>query len=544
MRRGPRAPSLFTVVAAATAAPLLFVRYLPFTDLPEHVAAIATMARLLPGGGGAPEYTVAFGSSQYLLYHFAGALLARLLGDAVLANRVLLAAIAIAWPFALRALLRAVGRDERVAILAPATFWNRALVIGFLPFVASVPLALFALATFVRTLDAPTRRPQLPAPTQPGRAHTGGPAQRGQADAGGPAQRRRQVLAGVLAICVFYTHVSSFVVFAATALVLALLRRRVFALVPLVPSVLAAFVWGLGGSLGARVEAGRLPGHGALDAVPLWAFDVWRSHLDEVWAALWWITFGLFAIAGLKRRPDLRGTALALAPLFCALAVYLLTPFHVGPAGYLDVRLAPMLALLLLPALALDERAPRWQTQGPIALAAVAALGTAVTALHEMRRVEHEVLGDFDALLTKMRPRTRLAMLNFEQRSPRMYFWPYVFAGSYHRLAPGTIASYSFTEIEHWSLAYAPGVETPPKHRGFWHYWPCQFELRRDGSYYDYVLVQGRRDPFHEGAPGPAFREVGRSGAFILFEKLAPEDQSPGVPDASICARIGPPPPP
>ena len=39
------------------------------------------------------------------------------------------------------------------------------------------------------------------------------------------------------------------------------------------------------------------------------------------------------------------------APLACALLVYLLTPFHVGPAGYLDVRLAPMLALLLIPLL-------------------------------------------------------------------------------------------------------------------------------------------------------------------------------------------------
>jgi hypothetical protein len=38
------------IVAAASAVPLLFVRFPPFTDLPEHVAAKATFSRLLPGG--------------------------------------------------------------------------------------------------------------------------------------------------------------------------------------------------------------------------------------------------------------------------------------------------------------------------------------------------------------------------------------------------------------------------------------------------------------------------------------------------------------
>src|SRR6185437_1969927 len=124
----------------------------------EHVAAIATMARLLPGGGGAADYAISWQQSQYLLYDLVGAVLTRVIGDAVLANRLLLVGVAIAWPYALRSLLRALDRDDRVAILAPATFWNRALTIGFLPFIASVPLALFGLATLLRQLAAPTRK--------------------------------------------------------------------------------------------------------------------------------------------------------------------------------------------------------------------------------------------------------------------------------------------------------------------------------------------------------------------------------------------------
>src|SRR5262249_55014556 len=79
------------------------LRSLPFTDLPEHVAAIAALSRLLPGGGGAPEYVLEAGQSQYLLYDLAGALLTRVTSDAVLANRLVLFAVAISWPYAFRA---------------------------------------------------------------------------------------------------------------------------------------------------------------------------------------------------------------------------------------------------------------------------------------------------------------------------------------------------------------------------------------------------------------------------------------------------------
>ncbi len=385
---------ILAVVALATAAPLLWVRYLPFTDLPEHVAAIATLARLLPGGGGSTDFVLSLRESQYLVYDLVGALLTRALGDAALANRLLLAAVAVAWPFSLVALLRALDRDERVALFAPMIFWNRALTIGFLPFVASVPLAVFALATLVRQLEAPTKR--------------------------------GHALVAALAIVLFYTHVSAYVLFAFAGGVMTIVRlRRTWRsaarlLAMLVPSGVLAAVWWLAGSLGsARSPAGpsgRLAhtGRTAVDAVPLWAFDVWRSHLDELWASLWWIAFALVVIAGLKRKPDsasIRAGLFALVPLACALLIYALTPFHVGPAGYLDVRLAPLLALF---SLLLLRPSPGRAGDGQVALAVVAALGTACTAAYEMQRVEHEMLGELDALLAKMKPGSRLATLNFE----------------------------------------------------------------------------------------------------------------------------------
>jgi hypothetical protein len=135
-------------------------------------------------------------------------------------------------------------------------------------------------------------------------------------------------------------------------------------------------------------------------------------------------------------------------------------------------------------------------------------------------------------------------MVNFDQRSPRTYFFPYIFAGSYHRLKPGTIAGYSFTELAHWPIHYAPGA-TPPSHAVWWQYKPCEFRYRADGEYYDYALVQGSFDPFREDHPGPEFREIARAGVFVLYEKdpstptSAPLDDD--TPDRGPC-RPRPPP--
>jgi hypothetical protein len=495
------------VTAIAAALPLLLVRHAPFTDLPEHVAAMETMARLLPGGGGAP-YVVAFGSSQYLLYHSAGALLTRIVGDALLANRLLLAAVAIAWPLSLRALLRVLGRDERLAIFGCMLVWNRALVVGFLPFVASVPIALFALAAIVKQLEAPTRR--------------------------------RAIVLAALATALFYTHVSSFVIFGVAAGVMIVARRRhaLFAVLPLAPATICALVWWRAGSLegpGGKIEVvTRMPVTASLHAMPIWTFDIWSSHTDELCAGVWWSAFSVLLAIGLWRETRLGVASLfAWIPFGCALVVYFATPVQLGAAGFLNLRLAPLLALFGLLGIAAERtRISRWATGA----AGIAAIVMAADAAYEMRRLEREQLGDIEAVLAHARPGSRLVMLDFEARTTRMVFFPYVFAGSLHRLHGGRVASYSFSELPHWPLHYAPGEAPPPKNVPLAIYVPCTYRYRADGEYYDYVLVQGHFDPFEDPAPGPPFTAIARAGAFTLFAKTGgPSDD--WTPDRGPCSE-------
>ena len=136
--RHPAWRALLAAVALANVAALWAGKYLPFTDLPQHAAAIASLRHYGDPAWHVRDYfELALGRSQYLLYYLAGALLAFPFGTAERANRVLLSLVALAFPYALRALLRALGRDERLALFAVPLFWSQSLLIGFFNYVAA-----------------------------------------------------------------------------------------------------------------------------------------------------------------------------------------------------------------------------------------------------------------------------------------------------------------------------------------------------------------------------------------------------------------------
>ncbi|HET9753488.1 MAG TPA: hypothetical protein VFP52_11025, partial [Myxococcales bacterium] len=150
---------LLRLCAAATVLPLWSARHLPFTDLPQHVAAIGTLRHWWDPAWKSQEYfTLALGQTQYLLYYLLGAALAFPLGTAERANLVLLSLTAVAFPYSLRSLLRALRADSRLALFGCTLFWSQALLIGFFNYLAAMPLLLWALALSVRQAEAPSRR--------------------------------------------------------------------------------------------------------------------------------------------------------------------------------------------------------------------------------------------------------------------------------------------------------------------------------------------------------------------------------------------------
>jgi hypothetical protein len=421
-------------------APLLTTRYLPFTDAPEHAAVMATLAHWRDPIFSGP-YALAWEHAQYLPFHVAGALLTALVGDAELACRLVLAGAGIALPLAFRALLRAAGRDPRLAIFACLVFWSRPLVIGFLPFVCAIPLALYALARVFAGL-----RPQ-------------------------PTGIGGSVGLGALALVLFATHVSAWTAFGAAALPLIVAARRWRLALAVAPSALAAGLWALAGRVtlgeGSLADAGEISRMGvgrALLAMPTWVFDVWRSHGDDVAAVAWWVGFlaaTALSVRALGRYPGAAVVRLYL-PFAGVLALYLATPFRVGAGLMLNVRLAPLLVLLAL----LPARLPRrgWRAAVPIGAALVASLVGGLAALSACRR-ERAALGDLDGVLAPIGPGARLLTLNFDIRPTESHIDPWVHVGAYHRVRRGGVSTFSFSELHHWPLRYRPEA-APPRNRG------------------------------------------------------------------------------
>lgn len=516
--------ALLAVAALAQVIPLFTVEVLPFTDVPEHLAVMASLRHWFdPAFGIAETYELALGRSQYLLYHLLGAGLSFVVSVDT-ANRLLLAAAGLAQPFAARALLRALGRDERLAVFAVPLFWNRALVIGFLPFVASLPVLLFALALAVREL-------------------------------GERNVRRRRGLA-VLAVALFYLHASAAMLLVTISIALAALAawtepgtlraraafaaRRVSWLAPtLVVGGLFSVLGRItlrGASLADEGEIGRITALRSVRAFSLWAHDVFRSHTDEACAIGYWAAFLVLLVVSARRRGGGgRAARMAWVPFLCVLALYFLVPFRVGAAAMLNVRMAPVLALFaILPLDVAPGRAPRAALAGVFVVAFVTAANAAV----ETRALVREEAAGVTALFAHTRPGSRLVSLPFDAGSGRVHFPPFIHMGAYHRVVHGGVASYSFSELAHWPLHYREGHAPPTKPQSFWSLNPCLYRNAEDGPYYDYVLVKGRVDPFRDAPPGPVFRFVDQVKDFRLYAKV-PGETWPAWPvaDRGPCVR-------
>ena len=506
---------LLAACALATVVPLWSADHLPFTDLPQHVAAIGTLRHWWDPLWRSQEYfTLALGQTQYLLYYLVGALLAFPLGTAERANLVLLSLTAIAFPYALRALLRALRLDGRVALFAPALFWSQALLIGFFNYVSAMPLVLWGLALAVR--DAERR------------------------------SLRTEALLAFVAALLFYLHLSAFLFFAPAAALaslllpapeapsprffLARLREAPRRLLWLLPVAALSVLWllrspvvhpqtvGWNQPLEVLFEEPAV----ALRNLPDALLDIWRGPQDE------WCLLALLFAAALIAWPQRREAADTPAPegepwrrglaavwLVWAAALYFWFPVSIGWMWQLNERYALLFALVA-PLLLRPARGLRGAV--PLALAASTGLFAAGNAFVQIRAFEREV-GPFDAVLAHAQPGRKMIGMIFEQNSRVAKFSPFLHYQSYYRARMGGVASFSFAELPQSPLRYRPET-APPPHPGGWEWHANLFRNDVDGRYYDYVLVHGMVDPFASRPPGPAWRLVSREGSWSLFERL------------------------
>jgi len=507
--------------------PLWVAQFLPFSDMPEQVAAIALLRHWWdPTWLVSKDYFLAFGDSQYFIYHAVGALLTTVVGSAELANRILLTAVGFSYPYALRSLARSLGRDERIALFAPAAFWSAPLLMGFIPFVASVPAAAWAISAVIK---------------------------RGR----GPHTKAAWVQLSLIAIAIFYLHVSAYIFLLACAGLITTLSvfdrdtpppfprgiADVFIrLTWILPSALFGVAWAARGSLRSHVndasvldQAQYPPWKDTIKQLPVWAHDIWMSHIDEACAVGFWGAFAVILVLS-KSPPNPRSSRIAYIPLCVAIALFICLPYSLGTGAMLNTRMAVFVTyfapLVLLPDQSRVIRA---------AFAAVVAsmLILSIDSAYEIRLTEKDELGDANRLIDKIPARASVLMLPYRWPSTHTHWPAWNYLASYHVARTGGMSSVSFTELAHWPIRKRPGL-APAKRLPFWTVGgPCLFRNSTDGPLFDYVLTRGGGDPLGHVPIGPIWKRIDTERDWSLYARQEGEYAPGGVIDYGPCGMRG-----
>ncbi len=542
----------FAVVTLSLAAPLYAAAHAPLQDLPQHIAAVSVLRRLLFGSSLDAIFEVTLSRTQYLLVYALGVPLSTVMG-AEGAVRLLAALTLVSIPYSLRFALRRTGGDERLAALSWPLLWNPQFFLGFLNLLLGVPLALVAVGLFAD----PERR------TEP----------------------RRQVLMGVLALGAFYAHLIPFGVLGLGVLVtltlpswsLRTLRADLTSLMRqvafLIPSLFAVLLWIVrtpatddsvrAGGIG-RVAQAEWP------AVASLAREFTNTLLDvpgdrDERLLLAWGLAALAAVAltGNDRAPEGEETASRLrrwAPVTGAITVaaiylvrhrtfvalwgpdapveatwgeivfravtlaavgalvgssldrwslpatpgperrslawvpaicallYVVTPSSYGWIWPIHTRF-PLVAALLLP-LWLPRRSMGRGGWLLVAALGAASVGFVVDLRARVVQWQATELGDLDEALSHARPGKRLVAILAPQSSAWVPNVPTLHAAAYYQARGGAVATFSFADFPQSPFRYREGANRPARLPPRWE-WTASLDVADpDRRYYDYVLVR------------------------------------------------------
>lgn len=465
----------FAALATMGAVPLWIVRHPPIQDLTQHLAAIRVLTDYSDAQLGFERFfELSLGSTQYLAYYLAARVLAVPFG-VITANTMLVSASIIGTPYAMRALLRALGRDERLALFVLPLIWNAHLILGFLNFVAAIPLCLWGLAVAVQLRQR--------------------------------FSRGRAVGLAVIAVVTFYTHVVPFGFLGLGAALVAVgdgVRPTLRRWLPLVPSALAAILWSRTSPAGqstltaaflADGGAGPQPQFmGVLEALrelPAWLTDVLHSETDEKLLVAWGLLLLASIAFGVGPR-DRDGRDARLGRRLGLLAPLAGLAYFVAPASYdwiwpINTRF-PLLALLfLVPVLPAPRRATGVLIFGAVALVAV--LGF-VEIAQTFREFEADEVGALDEAIEVIPPGSRVAGLIWDRGSRLVKFSPFIHSVAWYQAERGGAVMFTFADFPHSPFRFREG-DRPPRVVPRWEWMPEHVDPRRDLAWYDYVLVRG-----------------------------------------------------
>lgn len=513
---------LLALLAVACAWPLFVVDHPPIQDLPQHLAAMRVLVDYdVPSLRFAEFFEVDLLRTQYLAYYGAVRVLGTVL-SVELANRLVLATAIVGTPYAMRALLRALGRDERLCVLTLPLTWNAHLILGFLNFISAIPLALLGLALAARLRQQFT--PRL---------------------AAGLA---------VVSALTFYTHV---VPFAFLGLGAALMlvgdgpRETGKRWLALVPAGLCALLWtrvspagqatlhatAIGGDAAAPGPQPHFAAPGdALREAPMWLTDVLHGDTDiQLLIAYVLLLLSFLAVGAGRDEADTspegrrRGRMLRVVGLLSPLAVlaYFVTPTSYDWIWPINARF-PLLALIFaIPLL------PRARGVGGVVLVTLAGLLTlrsAQAVTEAFVAFETEEVGALDQAIAVIPEGSRTVGLIWDRGSRHVAFSPFIHSVAWVQARRGGAVMFTFDDFPQSPVVFRED-NRPPRVGPRWEWMPERVNPDTDLGFYHYVLTRGGPGRI---ARSTQFDEVFHDGPWRVYRRRYLE---PGLPDPSEAPR-------
>lgn len=504
----------FAVLSIAVVWPFWVSDFLPFLDIPQHLATIAVMHFIDdPKLAYASYFTIEAGSTQYLLYYLTCDLLSTITGVET-ANRIFLSLYALLLPLGLLYFLHAFGRLRAAALLAFPLVFNTFLFYGFVNYVFAFPFFFFGLGLHKRALDS---------------------------------ERERWVTQGLLVACgllVFYSHLQVFLVYIGGVGLITLTgwpgaKRFVTRQLHVLPALLLFCWWNVatdgmaGGEAWEETVSKRYESiEGAkwektldsLRGMPDRLMNVYHSQTDDRIMVAWGLLVLLLLMlrrTGEPPEPSRRARVAGWAPellTLCVLIFYFVVPTSYDWIWPVNWRFLPLAALLLLS----WARADLGRWSGGILTLVLACFAFWVTTVHtrHFREFDEEAQSVLP-VLEKIAPRARVATLIFDSSSKVVTLPSYLHFGQYHQLWRGGVATYSFAEAPQSPIRFHPhrrGGPPPTILRSEWK--PHLFRFTNDNRFYDYFLVRGERRGFFRraGFTRKEVAQVAKNGPWTLYQ--------------------------
>jgi hypothetical protein len=491
----PSWPSNRTLLAWAAAiiatAPAWIVRHPPMQDLPTHLAILRVIHSYWdPAFGFQDDFALNLLHTNYLLYYVIGSLLAYVVG-VVYANTVLVCLYLGGTVLAMRELLKALGKDDRMALFVMPVLVNVMFMMGFLPFVLGIPLCLLTFVATIRHFEEPTRKTAI-------------------------------VLA-VLSFLLFLMHLFPYAVFGiGFAALFPWTRPRSWlrAGLPVVPSLGLAVAWALSAET-ARKSVDTMKGSGAApydqslrDAIH-WAINVFTDTSDEFYfIALAFVVVIAFALAQGDRDGSKKiSRAYAVVPIACAF-LYFTTPDHMGDVWLIAQRF-PDLALIT--GIPLCRMPTGFRGMLTTALAFVVGTASITNVCKHYIDFEQREVGEIDEAIDQIPPAKKVVGLVYDKGSSILTDVPFLHYVSYYQAAKGGVVQFSNANISYSPYHFRPD-HVPPQGqpaRARWEWTPEAVHISELYPYYDYVLTRGNGF----GPPPGTYHVKWRGGRWAVWEK-------------------------